>query len=227
MPTCLCHDLPYQADPTERFARIRHAPGAVLLDSGRPGAERGRYDLLSAWPLASLSPSCDETAKGFFQRLRAALGTLGRAEAPAGCALPFTGGLIGYLSYDFGRRLEQLPEQARDDLGFADATLGLYAWALISDHHRRTTQLMFHPTVETAERQRLIRLFEAEASAESGAAFQLLAPFQPDQSAAQYQRAVQRILDYIRAGDCYQVNYAQRFRAACQGDAWQAARNAR
>lgn len=224
MPTCLCHDLPYQADPTERFARIRHAPGAVLLDSGRPGAERGRYDLLSAWPLASLSPSCDETAKGFFQRLRAALGTLGRAEAPVGCALPFTGGLVGYLSYDFGRRLEQLPEQARDDLGFADATLGLYAWALISDHHRRTTQLMFHPTVETTERQRLIRLFEAEASAESDAAFQLLAPFQPDQSAAQYQRAVQRILDYIRAGDCYQVNYAQRFRAPCRGDAWQAYR---
>lgn len=87
--------------------------------------------------------------------------------------------LVGYLSYDFGRRLEQLPEQARDDLGFADATLGLYAWALISDHHRRTTQLMFHPTVETTERQRLIRLFEAEASAESDAAFQLLAPSSP------------------------------------------------
>src|SRR5690606_10669608 len=112
----------------------------------------------------------------------------------------------------------------QDDLGFADAHLGLYAWALISDHQLRTTQLMFHPTVDTAERQRLIQLFEAEAASENHAAFRLLAPFRPDQSAAQYEGAVQRILDYIRAGDCYQVNYAQRFRAPCQGDAWQAYR---
>src|SRR5690606_26509524 len=161
-------------------------------DSGRPGAERGRYDLLSAWPLACLSPEPDESANHFFQRLRAALGTLGRAEAPANSPLPFTGGLIGYLSYDFGRRLEQLPAQAQEDLGFADAQLGLYAWALISDHQLRTTQLMFHPTVDTAERQRLIQLFEAEAASENHAAFRLLAPFQADQSVTQYQRAVQR-----------------------------------
>jgi para-aminobenzoate synthetase component 1 len=222
MPTCHYHPLPYQADPTEHFARIRHAPGAVLLDSGRPGAERGRYDLLSAWPLACLKPSPDESAKGYFARLRAALSALGPADAPMSRPLPFTGGLIGYLSYDFGRRLEPMPEQARDDLSFPDAQLGLYAWALISDHQLRSTQLMFHPSFDASERQRLIQLFTATASTETTTAFRLLAPFQADQSAAQYQRTVQRILDYIRAGDCYQVNYAQRFRAACQGDAWQA-----
>lgn len=224
MPTCHCHPLPYQADPTPRFARIRHAPGAVLLDSGRPAAERGRYDLMSAWPLACLKPAPDESAKGYFARLRTALHALGPGEAPASCPLPFTGGLIGYLSYDFGRRLERLPEQAQDDLGFPDARLGLYAWALISDHELRTTQLMFHPALEPAERERLIQLFSAATTPEAAAAFRLLAPFRADQDAAQYQRAVGRILDYIRAGDCYQVNYAQRFRAACQGDAWQAYR---
>ena len=40
----------------------------------------------------------------------------GPAEAPADNPLPFVGGLIGYLGYDFGRRLEQLPAQAVDDL---------------------------------------------------------------------------------------------------------------
>ncbi|RMM03133.1 hypothetical protein ALQ86_05510, partial [Pseudomonas amygdali pv. eriobotryae] len=45
MPICSIHPLPYSADPIAFFARIREAPGAVLLDSGRPTAERGRYDL--------------------------------------------------------------------------------------------------------------------------------------------------------------------------------------
>ncbi|MBF0639230.1 aminodeoxychorismate synthase component I, partial [Pseudomonas protegens] len=46
MLTCSVHPLPYRTNPAEYFAAIEHAPGAVLLDSGRPSAERGRYDLL-------------------------------------------------------------------------------------------------------------------------------------------------------------------------------------
>ena len=37
-----------------------------------------------------------------------------------------------------------------------------------------------------------------------------------------YRQAIERIQAYIQAGDCYQVNFAQRFRAPCQGDAWNA-----
>ncbi|MGH8352068.1 MAG: aminodeoxychorismate synthase component I, partial [Pseudomonas sp.] len=129
MPTCSVHSLPYRVDPTDYFSAVRHAPGAVLLDAGRPTAERGRYDLISAWPLAELAPGPDESANDFLQRLRTALARLGPAEAPADCELPFVGGLIGYLGYDFGRRLEQLPAQARDDLALTDAHFGLYAWA--------------------------------------------------------------------------------------------------
>ena len=41
-------------------------------------------------------------------------------------------------------------------------------------------------------------------------------------SKPQYQAHIARIQDYILAGDCYQVNYAQRFEAALEGDAWSA-----
>ena len=70
MLTCSVHPLPYRANPAEYFAAIEHAPGAVLLDSGRPAAERGRYDLLSAWPLAELTVAADESGGDFLQRLR-------------------------------------------------------------------------------------------------------------------------------------------------------------
>ena len=221
MSICQLHRLPYQADPTDYFARVRQAPGAILLDAGRPHAERGRYDLISAWPRERYQIQNDETAASFFQRLRLGLSQLGHGEAPGGCELPFTGGLLGYLSYDFGRHLEAIPQHSRDDLRLPEAQLGLYAWALISDHQRQTSQLMFHPSLKLAERQHLIDLFEAPPLS-SSIEFHLSQPFQADQSAETYRQAIERIQAYITAGDCYQVNYAQRFQAPCGGDPWAA-----
>lgn len=221
MPSCSLHPLPYRKDPSDYFQRIRQAPGAVLLDAGRPGAERGRYDLMSAWPLAELAPSTDESANDFLLRLRGALQSLGHADAPAQQPLPFVGGLIGYLSYDFGRRLEALPQQSVDDLHLEDARFGLHAWALISDHQLGTSALMFHPALPEAERQRLQRLFEAPLN-EARTSFRLTQPFQADIDQHHYRQAIERIQGYILAGDCYQVNFAQRFQAPCEGDPWAA-----
>ncbi|MGG2397947.1 aminodeoxychorismate synthase component I [Pseudomonas sp. SH1-B] len=221
MPSCSLHSLPYHTDPSDYFQRIRHAPRAVLLDAGRPGAERGRYDVMSAWPLAELAPAPDESANDFLQRLRGALQSLGEAEAPTEQSLPFVGGLIGYLSYDFGRRLEHLPGNSADDLGIEDAVFGLYAWALISDHQLGRTVLMFHPALPQSERQRLQALFEAPCS-EEPASFRLSKAFQADIDESRYRQAIEQIQRYILAGDCYQVNFTQRFQAPCQGDPWTA-----
>ena len=219
MSTCSVHPLPYRANPAEYFAAIRHAPGAVLLDSGRPVAERGRYDLLSAWPWQTLTVAPDESGNDFLQRLRKNLTQLGGADLPVGYELPFAGGLIGYLSYDFGRHLEQMPHVAVDELHLPDARFGLYAWALISDHQAQTSQLVFHPALDASERQRLTALFSAE-TVDTTAIFKLQGPMAPDLSAESYRQAIVRIQEYIQAGDCYQVNFAQRFRAPCIGDPW-------
>ncbi|MBV6288096.1 aminodeoxychorismate synthase component I [Pseudomonas aegrilactucae] len=219
MHTCTLHPLPYLADPGAYFARVRHAPGAVLLDSARPSAERGRYDLLSAWPVCTLAPDTDEDGLSYLQRLREQLAALGPAQLPAGVELPFAGGLIGYLSYDFGRRLEHLPAVARDDLGLADASLGLYAWALISDHQLQTSQLLFHPALAATERARLVQLFDS-APAHVAGTFTLASPMQGDLSADDYRQAFEQVQAYIHAGDCYQINLTQRFRAPCQGEPW-------
>lgn len=221
MLTCSVYPLPYRANPAEYFAAIRHAPGSVLLDSGRPSAERGRYDVLSAWPVATLAVSPDESGGAFLQRLRDTLARLGNAAIPAPYELPFAGGLIGYLSYDFGRHLEALPSQAHDDLQLPDARFGLYDWAMISDHLTGSSQLVFHPNLIESERQRLIELFSQPAAAAT-APFTLSGAMSPDLSASDYQQAFVRIQQYIQAGDCYQVNFAQRFRAQCQGDPWTA-----
>ncbi len=221
MPVCTLHALPYQPDPASWFDLVRHAPGAILLDSGRPQADRGRYDLVSAWPMQFLEPVATETGDAFFARLRDALRSLGDAEAPGGIDLPFTGGLLGYLSYDFGTRLERLPSNAIDDLGLPLARFGLYGWALVSDHHHRVTHLVFHPAMDESERARLVTLFETDRQP-AQMAFELTSAFKADLQHDDYRHAIERIQRYIQAGDCYQVNFAQRFQASCDGDAWQA-----
>jgi len=219
MPICELYPLPYTADPAVYFARIAQAPGAVLLDSARPAATRGRFDLLSAWPLHTLAPGAAETGSAYLQRLRQSLADLGLAQLPEGCELPFAGGLIGYLSYDFGRRLERLPTPAPDDLQLPHARLGLYAWALISDHSACTSQLMFHPSLKAEDRQRLIDLFTTPAQQEVSH-FTLTQRMTADLDKGQYRAAFERIQQYIQAGDCYQVNLTQRFRGRYQGSPW-------
>lgn len=231
---CALVELAYRADPAAFFERLRHAPGAVLLDSGRPAAERGRHDILSAWPAAMLTPMHEESGPAFFERLRGALRRLGPAVVPGGEPLPFAGGVIGYLAYEFGRRLEPLTGNTED---IPDARFGLYDWALITDHHRRTSTLVFHPACPTPRRQAVIETFrafaagahdDAHTSALPAAAaaenFRLESPFRPAVDQAAYRDAVVRIREYIAAGDCYQVNYTQQFAAAFRGDPWPAYR---
>lgn len=150
--------------------------------------------------------------------------SLGEAKVPDNRRVPFVGGMIGYLGYDFGRRVEHLPEPNLDDLALPDARLGLYAWALVTDHEECSSQLVFHPSLARSERERLIALFEGAQEDEALPPFRLCAPFRPDLSREQYREALERVHSYILAGDCYQVNYTQRFRAPCSGSPWLAYR---
>lgn len=220
MPRCTLHPLPYQPDPLHYFSRCYQAPGAILLDSCWPQATRGRFDILSAWPKQQLQPLPEENGTAFFQRLRLALASLEPCAAPANCASPFLAGLLGSLNYDFGRRLEPLKSAPDDDMQQADAQLGLYDWSLVTDHQQQSSQLLFHPRCSDTERKRLIALFAAEPKGPPAASFSLTQAFSPDIAPADYQQAIETVQAYISAGDCYQVNYTQRFSSRYQGDPW-------
>lgn len=55
--------------------------------------------------------------------------------------------------------------------------------------------------------------------------FSLLSPFLAEQTQVAYVHAIQQIQAYLAAGDAYQVNLAQRFRARCTGDSYTAWRH--
>ncbi|WP_133483109.1 MULTISPECIES: aminodeoxychorismate synthase component I [Halomonas] len=219
--------LPYHEDPLDYFAALRDRPGAVLLDSGRPMAPGGRYDILSCDPLELLEidaagrVSGDPVLAGLppFVAQQALLDRL-PGEVPDS-RLPFLGGLIGYWSYDLGHQLEPMAGRAHQAVTLPASRVGLYDWAVIQDHQRRQSWL-----VGSASRRRQV-LGWLETPVRPATGFRLTAPFAAELSREDYLARFRTVQAYIRAGDCYQINLTQRFSAPFEGDLWAAYRRLR
>lgn len=208
--------LPWQSDPLRTLGAIRDLGHPVLLDSAASDSLHGRYSLLAAGPVRVISPDNPADGRNTLNQLRAAIAELGPATWPADIELPFGAGALGFISYDFARLLEVLPDQAHADIRLPPLQMGIYAWSVITDNLYQQRWLVCHPSVEISLEQALHkRLISKHQRLGS---FALTQAFIADQSADDYLQSFKRIQDYIHAGDCYQVNLAQRFSAPCQGD---------
>lgn len=209
------------AHPLSRFSFIGLDPFLVLTAKGRKlSVERlpdGRRLEFEADPFECLRALLDR-----FRLRRARQGP----DDP-----PFIAGGIGYLAYELGRHLEKLPATALDDLGLPEMYFAFYR-ALLS--HDRTTNAYTLYWLDPAPARsaagaagspetlggRLRELLGSSAPPGSfrsnGRSPALHSNFTRDD----YLEAIRRALEYIRAGDIYQVNLSQRFRTSYDGDPW-------
>ena len=210
----------------QRFAPIASLPWAMLLSSANANHSDNRFDILTADPRATLvtrgdvthitdASGCSESGADPLQLVQQQCDALGVTPLSHD-HLPFQGGALGLFGYDLGRRFEQLPQQAQADLTTPDMAVGIYDWALIADHHLQTLTLLALQDVE-ARAAWLTQWPEREA-----VPFSLTSQWQSNLNYADYAARFAAVQAYIQAGDCYQVNLAQRFQAGYQGDEWQA-----
>jgi para-aminobenzoate synthetase component 1 len=136
-------------------------------------------------------------------------------------ALPFQGGAVGYFAYDLGRRFEQLPNKAQQDISLPEMAVGIYQQAIIFDHQEKTCTLL----CLESERNKIETWFDDKLMAfhnKNLPNFILQSSWQSNMSKNAYADKFQQVQDYLLSGDCYQINLAQRFSAKYQGDEFQA-----
>ena len=224
----LVFPLPYFADSAALFSSIAGRPWSVFLDSGYPYSNQGRYDIIAADPVCTLVTHGEMTTITR-DKLSVTSGAnpfdLVKQQLASDFAgfdgLPFNGGAIGYFSYDLARRLEALPVIAEDEEHIAEMAVGIYDWAVIVDHQQQQTFLVGQG-LDEPQRQVLVARFSRLPKAQAPAAFNVLSDIHSNMDRAAYIRAFKRIKQYLKDGDCYQVNLAQRFVARCEGDPWTA-----
>ncbi|RLC64979.1 MAG: aminodeoxychorismate synthase component I [Chloroflexi bacterium] len=152
--------------------------------------------------------------------------------------VPFLGGAVGYFSYNLCHFIERLPSTAIDDLKLPETYFAFYDAIFAFDHLDGRAYLVATGFPEMEERQRLkrarMRLEEMKNWLHTAASGQEVSPprrerlgeeeFQPAQenrrvllksnfTREDYIKAVDRVREYIAAGDVFQVNLSQRFEA--------------
>lgn len=143
--------------------------------------------------------------------------------------LPYAPGWIGYVGYEVGRHIERLPGQAVVDTALPDLRLAFYDSLLVHDNLKEKWTLVRLaadvPAIANSQTAEILRSILQKHNADStsstdtpircqqvdasvGRSCEDAKPnFTPDA----YRDAVQRCVDYIAAGDIFQVNLSQRF----------------
>ncbi|MGA8939498.1 MAG: anthranilate synthase component I [Acidobacteriaceae bacterium] len=219
--------------PVSAFLRVAAAePEAFLLESVEGGEQVGRYTFIGIRPYKKMTARGGRitviegrkrrTYKGdIFAELKAAL----EGEKPAKLAglPPFTAGAVGFFSYDVVRVIEELPEIAVDELHVPDAHLMFFDEVLAFDHVKKAIHLMVTVGARgkvdaagyRAAERRLNRLEKMLSAAIVGPKRQKPVKgslkLKARTKMADYLRGVERVKEYIAAGDVFQCVLSQRF----------------
>jgi para-aminobenzoate synthetase component 1 len=217
-----CVELAISQNCIEVFSHFAHLPYAILLDSGDSDHINSRYDIIAIEPQSTLEVKNNQTvfnnqasAKSCFEIMNDELAKLDTTKAANN--LPFNGGWLGYFGYDLGRTIEQLPSSALNDIDLPQMAVGLYLDALIYDKQLDTWFYVSQPNVD-----RLSLYQQYLTQPPKHESFSLTSQWQSNMSQTSYSEKFAAIEEYLKSGDCYQINLAQRFSARFQGSPWTA-----
>ncbi len=215
----------------EAFLRLTAQRYCLFLDSAAPHVSVGRYSFITADPFATLRSEVG--ALDPIAELNARL-TPWSARTVEGLP-PFQGGAAGLFSYDLNRTIERIPAARFDEFAMPILEVGLYDVVLAFDHLQQRAWIIsqgFPETDTKARRRRALErlrqlktwLFDRSTTFTRDDQTDVLSPvdlapqfsidyfpglysnFAPEQ----FRHAIRRVIDYIYAGDVFQVNLAQR-----------------
>ncbi len=228
-------NLPSHFSMADIFAHFADKPWAMFLDSADSQHQDGRFDIMVANPIVTIT-TIGSTSNVWQQETNQSQQSLvnplslvqslleqhmpsSQVTFTHNTKLPFMAGALGLFGYDLGKRFERLPNKNADEYSTPDMAVGIYAWSIIKDNINQQFYLCYldpypHPSI--MDIQQLVQC------ANSSHSFRLTSQWQANMSQDQYTQKLSCISSYLQAGDCYQINLAQRFSANYLGDEWQA-----
>ncbi len=213
--------------PVSAFLKLRGRNPeypAFLLESAERGQQVGRYSFIGVRPRKVLRWSLGDPGDPY----ALVADEVGRhRQAPLPDLPPFSGGAVGLFGYDLVRTVETtLAEPNRDALGLPDLALMLSDVLVIFDHLKHTITVLVNVY---AEAQDDVDAAYADAVATMAKARRLLAGpvpdlgrrpprsdrprFESNMPRERFEAMVARIVEYVHAGDAFQVVPSQRWSA--------------
>jgi len=215
--------------PVDRIlSSIRDRVGTLLLDSASHDFGFGRYSILVTDPIKEIvsygetqEVRTGERTEFFsgdpFEFLQKELALYSRSGAPLD-QVPFSGGAVGYFSYDLGRRLKPSSLKVNPDRDNPDYRFGIYDSALVWDHSEKA----LYASVDSSSENPDAALRNLEQLADEALGSRIDSSFHVGEVASNFAREsylelIERIRELIREGEVYQVNLSQQFRAIFEG----------
>jgi len=243
----IAHELTPAPDPVRCCEQLSGLPYRMFLDSAQHSSSLGRYSFVAADP-AALVRRGGEAAGDALDDIRRLLAPRAAQAIPG--LPPFQTGALGYLAYEWGRTLERISAPRYDDLGLPDVVFGIYDWTIAWDHEASRAWVIAR---DEANKRRALDLVGdpekiAQPSDTSAAAPPVAVCESPERppsypveadwidsrlglrssfTHAGYLDAVNRVREYIYAGDIFQANLSQRFEAALVESPWELYRRLR
>ena len=205
--------------PVSAFLKLREAGPAFLLESADQGRV-GRYSFIGYRPRKVLRWSLGDAGDPY-ALAAAELGRFKPAQLPD--LPPFAGGAVGMFAYDLVRTVEPLGEPNPDPIGVPDLALMLTDALVVFDHLKHTVTVLANvyaeDDLEASYRQAMETIAEVRWRL-AGAVPRPARPprrdretpqFESNMAREQFEAIVARIIEYIYAGDAYQVVPSQRW----------------
>lgn len=233
----LIEEVPF-CNPVAVFAPMADEPFALFLDSATAApntdpALHGRWSYIAIDPFATLTKQRGQTYLNGVAQAENAFDLLDQQVAALmldpdwqdGEDLPpFTGGFAGLFGYELGRELEEIPQRNEGYQQVPDFAVGAYDCLLAFDCANRRAFIVSTGSPEATPAARAVR---AESRAAKWRARLSLNPALPAlqwpitaadenvvkarQSREEYEEKIQKVIDYIHAGDIFQANLSQAF----------------
>ncbi len=212
--TPLVEELIPCPDPYEVARKLAHLPHLLFLDSADRHPDRGRYSYVMADPVGVVRTFDKATVSS----------KLARPPSIAGLP-PFQGGLAGLFGYSLGTQFEPTTPANADLFGMPDVVVGQYEWVVAFDHKVNRCWVVSHRGGSCARgvKQCVTENYLGSFRPPSPFAIPLRVSDQhplrghtgvtSNFSRDSYIDAVRRAVEYVHAGDIFQVNLSQRLLA--------------